>query len=157
MKWGFQTTDGAPEQFLLSRSDAARFCCVVNKCQTSTSGKLEKCVRSVVFKRAFAEGFKFLLSFEENCCRNISITYGEHAPSQDTCERWLRRFKSGDFKVADKEHGKLPKNSKMWNCRHWWTKMIRKHKNNSLSNWVLVHKVNYANCSCWTKVHWLHK
>ena len=25
------------------------------------------------------------------------------------CERWFRRFKSGDFDVADKEHGKPPK------------------------------------------------
>ena len=23
--------------------------------------------------------------------------YGEHGPSQDTCKRWFRHFKSGDF------------------------------------------------------------
>ena len=23
--------------------------------------------------------------------------YGEHAPSQDACERWFRPFKNGDF------------------------------------------------------------
>ncbi|KAG5318842.1 MOS1T transposase, partial [Pseudoatta argentina] len=35
--------------------------------------------------------------------------YDEHAPSQDTCERWFRRLKSGDFDVADKDHGKPSK------------------------------------------------
>ena len=33
------------------------------------------------------------------------------------------------------------KNSKMWNGKHCWTKMIRKHKNNSLSKWALVNKL----------------
>lgn len=32
--------------------------------------------------------------------------YGEDAPSQDTCERWLNRFKTGDFDVKDKTKGK---------------------------------------------------
>ena len=41
--------------------------------------------------------------------RLLREAYGEYAPSQDTCERWFRRFKSGDFDVADKEHGKPPK------------------------------------------------
>ena len=31
-------------------------------------------------------------------------------------------------KKEDKEHGKLAKNSKMWNYNHFWAKMIRKHK-----------------------------
>ncbi len=41
--------------------------------------------------------------------RLLREAYGERAPSQDTCERWFRRFKSGDFDVADKERGKPPK------------------------------------------------
>lgn len=41
--------------------------------------------------------------------RLLREAYGEHAPSQDTCERWFRRFNHGDFDVADKEHGKPPK------------------------------------------------
>ena len=41
--------------------------------------------------------------------RLLREAYGEHAPSQDTCERCFRRFKSGDFDVANKEHGKPPK------------------------------------------------
>ena len=41
--------------------------------------------------------------------RLLREAYGEHAPSQDTCERWFRRFKSGDFDIADKEHGKPSK------------------------------------------------
>jgi len=38
---------------------------------------------------------------------NLQNAYG--APSQKTCERWIQRFKIGDFDVADKEHGKPPK------------------------------------------------
>lgn len=41
--------------------------------------------------------------------RLLGEAYGEHAPSQKTCERWFQRFKIGDFDVADKEHGKPPK------------------------------------------------
>jgi len=33
-------------------------------------------------------------------------------------------------KEEDKEHGKPSKNSKIWNCKHYWTKMVRKHKTN---------------------------
>ena len=43
IKCGFQTTDGAPEQFVL-----CTIFCVSNKCQMRTSDKLEKCVYSVV-------------------------------------------------------------------------------------------------------------
>ena len=32
--------------------------------------------------------------------RLLREAYGEHAPSQGTCERWFRRFKSGDFDVG---------------------------------------------------------
>ena len=35
--------------------------------------------------------------------------YDECTPSQDTCERWFRRFKKGDFEVVHKEHGKQTK------------------------------------------------
>ena len=38
------------------------------------------------FKKTTAELFRLLRE-----------TYDEHAPSQDTCERWFQRFKSGDF------------------------------------------------------------
>ena len=34
-----------------------------------------------------------------------------------------------------------PKNTKTWNCKHCWMKMIHKHKNNSQSNWALVNKL----------------
>ena len=32
--------------------------------------------------------------------RLLGEVYGEHAPSQKTCERWFQRFKIGDFDVA---------------------------------------------------------
>ena len=35
----------------------------------------------------------------------------------------------------------LQQYSKMWNYEHCWTKMIRKHNNNSPSNWALVYKL----------------
>ena len=50
-------------------------------------------------KKTTAESYRLL---REAC--------GKHAPSQDTCERWFQCFKSDNFEVADKEHGKSPKN-----------------------------------------------
>ena len=41
--------------------------------------------------------------------RLLRAAYGEHYPPQDTCERWFRRFKSGNFEVAGKEHEKPAK------------------------------------------------
>ena len=48
VKCEFLTTDGASEQFVLLRFDAVSFCCAIDKCQTRTSDKLERCVHSVV-------------------------------------------------------------------------------------------------------------
>ena len=50
------------------------------------------------FKKTVAESYRLLRK-----------AYGEHAPTHDTCDWWFRRFKSGDFEVTDKEHGKPPK------------------------------------------------
>lgn len=44
--------------------------------------------------------------------RLLVEAYGEHAPSQDTCERWFARFRSGDFDVKDKERPGQPKKFK---------------------------------------------
>ena len=44
-------------------------------------------------------------------------------------------------KTEGKELGKPTEIPKMWNCKHCWMKMIRKHKNNSPSNWALVNKL----------------
>ena len=41
--------------------------------------------------------------------RLLQEAYADHAPSQDTCEWWFWCFKSGDFDVAEKEHGKPTK------------------------------------------------
>ena len=49
--------------------------------------------------------FCFHLKKTAKSYRLLGEVYGEHAPSQKTCER----FKIGDFDVADKEHGKPPK------------------------------------------------
>ena len=56
-------------------------------------------------QRKLADSGIFLFSFEGNCCesyRLIREPYGEYAPSQDTYEQRVRRFKFGDFDVADK-------------------------------------------------------
>ena len=71
-------------------------------------------------KKTAAESYRLLLE-----------AYGERAPSQDTCERWFRRFKSGDFDTRqERRQGtrKTSKHSKMWNCKHCWTQMIHKQK-----------------------------
>ena len=83
--------------------------------------------------------------------RLLQEAYGEHVPSQDTCERLFRRFKSGDFEVADKEYEISSKNSKMWNCKHCWTNMIRKHKDNSSINWALVNKLFSIDYERWER------
>lgn len=44
--------------------------------------------------------------------RLLVQVYGEHVPSDTTCKEWFRRFKNGNFNVADKEHGKPPKKFK---------------------------------------------
>ena len=35
--------------------------------------------------------------------------YRQHALSETTCRHWFRRFKSGDFDLSNKDHGKPPK------------------------------------------------
>jgi hypothetical protein len=39
----------------------------------------------------------------------LQEAYNDHPPMQVMCEQWFRHFKSGDFDVAENEHGKLPK------------------------------------------------
>ena len=58
------------------------------------------------------DGINFLLPFEKTAVESFRLlreACGERAPSQDTCERWFRHFKSGYFEVADKKHEKLQK------------------------------------------------
>ena len=55
--------------------------------------------------------------------RILVKVYGELAFSATTCRDWFRRFKSGDFDLSNKDRGKPPKNLKMQNCRHCWTKI----------------------------------
>ena len=109
MKRGFQTTDGAPEQFVLYRFDTAPFCCVIDNCETCTSNKLEKCVHSIglcstcrnlYWTKSIRGWQEFFFSFEETAAESYRLlreVHGEYAPSLDTCERWFRRFRSGDF------------------------------------------------------------
>ena len=95
-----------------------------------------------------------MFSFEKTAVESYRLlreAHGEHVPSQDMCERWFRSFKNGDFEVADKEYGKLPKNSKLWNCKHCRIKMIRKYKNNSPSNLALVDELFTVGYERWER------
>ena len=123
-----------------------------------------QCVEIYTEQTAFADNINFLFSFEETWCRIIhnyfeNFMVNMFVPSQDTCKRWFWRFKS-DFEVADKEQRKPPKNSKMRNCRHYWTNMIHKHINNSPSNWTLVNKMFPVGYERWKRfrgpVNWYH-
>nr|KAF6387346.1 hypothetical protein mMyoMyo1_007855 [Myotis myotis] len=58
----------------------------------------EALIHYFILKKSAAESYRILRE-----------AYGEHAPSQDTCERWFKRFKSDDFDVKDKEHPGQPK------------------------------------------------
>ena len=131
-----------------------------------TSDKLEKRVYSVVLcvqyveicteRRAFAaESINFCFHLKKTVAESYRLfreAYGEHVPSQDTCVRWFQRFKSGDFEIADKEHRNRQKILKMWNCKHCWTKMIRKHKNNYPSILALVNKLFPIDYERWEKL-----
>nr|KAF6296067.1 hypothetical protein mMyoMyo1_009189 [Myotis myotis] len=51
---------------------------------------LEVIIHYFILKKSAAESYNILRE-----------AYGEHAPSQNTCERWFKRFKSDDFDVKD--------------------------------------------------------
>ena len=44
--------------------------------------------------------------------RLLLEAYGEDASSQDTCERWLRRFESGDIDIRQEGRQKTQENVK---------------------------------------------
>ena len=58
----------------------------------------EVLIHYFILKKSAAESYRILHE-----------AYGKHAPSQDTCERWFKRFKSDDFNVKDKERPGQPK------------------------------------------------
>ena len=131
--------------------DTTPFCCIINKCQTHTSDELEKCVNSVVFYMS-----KFILNHEHSrtliFCFYLKKTvaewyrlfrqaYGEHDPSQDTCERRFRHFKSETSQLQTRKMENRQKHSNLCNYKHYCTKMIRKYKHNSLRKWALAKKL----------------
>ena len=141
MKCRFQTTDGAPEQFALKRFHTAPFCWVIFKYQTPTSDKLEKCVHNVVLLCSMCRNLHWrMFSFEENCCWSLrwicSIARYVWTIALAFQKWWLRH--KTRRKTRNMENRQ--KNSKNWKCKHCWTKMIRKHRNNSPNNRALVNK-----------------
>ena len=73
--------------------------------------------------------------------RLLREAYGKFVPSQDACERWFRRFKSGDFEVAGKDHGKRPKKFEDVELQALLVEDDSQAQNNSSSNWALVNKL----------------
>lgn len=54
----------------------------------------------------------FLFNQKKNASESHRIlveTYGDNVPTQDTCVRWFKRFKIGDFDLKDKERPGQPK------------------------------------------------
>ena len=115
----FLTTDGAPEQFVLwdltlrdfvvSSTSIGRARVINWKSVCTVLCCCVHCVEIYTEQREFADSFDFLFNLKKTDAESYRLlreAYGEFAPTQDTCERWFRRFKSGYFEVADKEHGK---------------------------------------------------
>ena len=77
---------------------------------------MENYVQSIVLLCSIHKGHsRTALIFYRHLMKTIAESFrllreirGEHAPSKDTCERWFRHFKSGDYNTRQ-EHGKLPK------------------------------------------------
>ena len=62
-------------------------------------------------KKSICWKFSFI-TLKKSAVENYHIlreAYGEHAPSQDTCERWFKHFKSVDFDVKNKQDPGQPK------------------------------------------------
>ena len=110
------------------------------------SDLIEKCLHSIVLlfnmtkfvpNKEHSRSINFLFSFEENCWNHINYL-------EKLMVNMLHRKKrvNDDFSVSKLEISMLqtrntenrPKNTKTWNCKHCWMKMIHKHKNNSQSN-----------------------
>ena len=67
-------------------------CCVQHvKIYTERRALVDEINFCFHLKKAAAESYRLLRE-----------AYGEHVPSQDTCERWFRRFKRGDFDTRQK-------------------------------------------------------
>ena len=66
-------------------------------------------------QRAFADAINFCFHLKKTAAESYRLlrdAYGEHVPSEDTCERWLRRFKSGDFDTRQEGRQGTRKTSK---------------------------------------------
>lgn len=74
------------------------FCFENVEIRTKKDHLREVLIHYFILKKTAAQTYRILVE-----------AYGEHAPSQDTCERWFNRFKTGDFDVKDKAKGKPPK------------------------------------------------
>ena len=155
IKYWFQTTDGAPEQFVLQNLTLRHYV-----------------VSSTSVKRTQVINWKNVRIVLRSICRNLHRTRSNREQHPFIVFIWRKLLPNhvdyfeklmvnmlhrkirvnegfGVSKVVtsthdkkeDKERGKPQKNSKMWNCKHFSAKMIRKNKNNLPSNWALVNKL----------------
>jgi len=81
------------------------------------SDLIEKCLHSIVFnmtkfvpnKEHPRTALIFCFHLKKTAAESYRLLIVNMLHRKKTCERWFQRFKIGDFDVADKEHGKLPK------------------------------------------------
>ena len=62
-------------------------------------------------KRNLREALLFMFNLKKTAAdahQMLAEAYGKHALSERTCREWFQRFKTGDFGVEDKAHGKPP-------------------------------------------------
>lgn len=63
-------------------------------------------------KRHLREALLFMFHLKKTAAeahQTLREAYGDHALSERTCREWFQRFKTGDFDVEDKAHGRPPK------------------------------------------------
>ena len=76
------------------------------------------CVQYVeiyIEQRAFTDGINICFYLNKTAAESYRLlleVYGEHAPSQDTCEQRFRRFKSGDFDTRQEGRQETRKTAK---------------------------------------------
>ena len=65
----------------------------------------DQCVQIYTEQIAFANGINLCFHLKNSPTESYRLfreAYGKDAPSQDTCGRWFRHFKSGDFDTRQK-------------------------------------------------------
>lgn len=74
-------------------------------------GQALKMSEYVATNENLRNGLLLLFKLQKTCAESHRLlveAYGDHALSKSACEKWFRRFKSGDFDLSNKDRGKPP-------------------------------------------------